>query len=249
MLLPPPLRWIVDKPADGPSNMALDEAILTAVSTGQAPPTLRFYTWSPPTISLGYFQSYSDYVALPPPAGRLTVVRRLTGGGAILHDQELTYSLTLPLDHLLIMPCGPSGLYDSVHDAFSRSLQTVGIHAVRGPREPGGASHRGPFFCFERHCRYDLLVDGRKLMGSAQRRTRTAVLQHGSLILDSRFEQQACTCIARHGNLDLDLWIPRLVGEIVGGPPGKPGTLTDDELHLAKGFRAKYEDAAWTGRR
>ena len=82
--------------------MARDEALLTLVGTSQSPPTVRLYQWNPPTISLGYFQHYGDYVSLPPPAGTLPVVRRLTGGGAILHDLELTYSLTLPTGHQLL---------------------------------------------------------------------------------------------------------------------------------------------------
>jgi lipoate-protein ligase A len=243
------LRWIVDAPADGPANMARDEAILQAVSNGQAPPTLRFYRWSPPTISLGYFQRYSDYTALAPPAGQLPVVRRLTGGGAILHDLELTYSLTLPLDHPLNHGCGPGGLYDVVHIAFAGLLAESGIQVARGATDPAGASHRGPFFCFERHGRHDLLLDGRKLMGSAQRRTRSAVLQHGSLILDSRFEQQRCACLARHTSVNVDTWLPGLVERISGHPASELSPYTDEELRSADRLRARYEDPAWTRKR
>ncbi len=244
-----PLRWIIDGSADGPDNMARDEAILQVVSRGHAPPTLRFYQWSPPTISLGYFQLYADYAALAPPAGQLPVVRRLTGGGAILHDLELTCSLTLPLDHPLNSGCGPGGLYDLVHDAFADLLAESGVEVTRAASESGGASHRGPFFCFDRHSRYDLLLDGRKLMGSAQRRTRSAVLQHGSLILDSRFEQQRCACLARHTSVDVGAWPPRLAERISGHPAGEPSAYTPEELRCADQLRAKYEDPAWTRKR
>lgn len=249
MDLHPDLRWISDQPADGPVNMARDETILLSVSEGRAPATLRFYGWSPPTISLGYFQSYSDYVALPQPAGSLPVVRRLTGGGAILHDIELTYSLTLPLDHPLLSPCGANALYDVVHDAFARYLTSLGLRLTKGPHQSGGASHRGPFFCFERHSRYDLLVDGRKLMGSAQRRLRTAVLQHGSLILSSRFDQQRCATVAEYASFAVNDWFPQLVEGITRTPAGEPTQLSDGELEMAERLEAKYRNADWTCRR
>ena len=79
-------RILQDSPLDGPTNMARDEALLDRVGDGSSPPTLRLYQWDPPTISLGYFQKYADYEALDPPAGELAVVRRPTGGGAILQD-------------------------------------------------------------------------------------------------------------------------------------------------------------------
>ena len=247
--MPQALRWIAENPADGPTNMARDEAMLLAVSSGAAPATLRFYRWSSPTISLGYFQSYSDYAALPPPAGSLPVVRRLTGGGAILHDLELTYSLILPLGHPLLPACGPGGLYDVAHQAFARLLQDLGVPITSGPRTPSSSSHRGPFFCFERHGRYDLLAGGRKIMGSAQRRARAAILQHGSLILDSRFEQQQCACVSQYVKVELAQWLPRLAAGIAGDSSVEPGRLTSHELRLGDQLRAKYMDPAWTQRR
>ena len=243
------LRWISDEPADGPANMARDEAILLAVSEGRAPPTMRFYRWSQPTISLGYFQSYADFAALPHPAGGLPVVRRLTGGGAILHDLELTYSLMLPLNHPLLPACGAGALYDVVHDAFARFLTGLGIHVTKGAGTPGAASHRGPFFCFERHNRFDLLLGDRKLMGSAQRRLPTAVLQHGSLILGSRFEQQRCTSVAEHAPAVIDNGLPRLVEEITRAPAGRAAQLSKAELDMAERLVSKYQDAAWTRKR
>jgi lipoate-protein ligase A len=247
--MPFALRWMVEGPADGPCNMARDEAILLAVSAKDAPATLRFYRWSSPTISLGYFQSYSDYAALPPPAGSFPVVRRLTGGGAILHDIELTYSLTLPLGHPLLAACGPSGLYEAVHQAFARVLVQLGVPVTHPSGVPDSSSHRGPFFCFERHSRYDLLADGRKLMGSAQRRTRAAVLQHGSLILENQFDQQQSASVANYTKAEFGQWLPDVAVELMAGPPGDPGCFTAGELQLADQLHAKYVDPAWTRRR
>src|SRR5580765_2945407 len=87
-------RLFIDDPLDAVTNMARDESLLESVGRGESPPTLRLYQWSPAAISLGYFQDYAEFEALPAPAGTLAVVRRQTGGGAILHDLELTYSLT-----------------------------------------------------------------------------------------------------------------------------------------------------------
>ncbi len=120
------IRVINDPALAGPVNMARDEALLAQVGDGISPPTLRLYQWDPPTISLGYFQRYADYESLPSPAGELAVVRRQTGGGAILHDLELTYSLALPLAHPLLAK-GPSKLYEVAHDAIIACLAELGI--------------------------------------------------------------------------------------------------------------------------
>ena len=195
-------RLIVDSQHDGPTNMARDEALLESIGSGASPPTLRFYQWSPATISLGYFQDYAEYEALAAPAGSLAVVRRQTGGGAILHDLELTYSLTVPVDHPFVAG-NASRMYDRVHNAASQLLRELSVPVERGPSQGGGCSQRGPFFCFERHGPIDLLVGGRKIMGSAQRRTVHAVLQHGSLILDSRYPQQKCATLAEFASTEL----------------------------------------------
>lgn len=176
--------------------MARDEALLAACIDATTTPLLRFYAWSSPTISLGYFQGIEEFEALPEPAGRLDVVRRTTGGGAILHDLEVTYSLTLPLTHPLV-DGRPNELYTFAHDAV---IEAVGGDARRfgcDQNACGASAHRGPFFCFARRHALDVVIPDdddatktRKLAGSAQRRTQTAILQHGSIMLDSRFNQQ-----------------------------------------------------------
>jgi len=267
------LRWLVDPPADGVTNMARDEAVLTCVSRGTSPTTLRFYRWDPPTISLGYFQQFADFAALPLPAGRLPVVRRTTGGGAILHDRELTYSLTLPVGHPLLRvhpttleshrrdadstrdsgrtasSVGPNALYNHVHEAVAALLARHGIVVTKEPAGRGGCSHGGPFFCFERHCCFDLMAGGRKIMGSAQRRTPQAILQHGSLILARRFDQQRCAAVSDLGALDVNDHLRELAEAIAGQALGEPSQYTPEELALAEQLRAKYADAAWTKRR
>lgn len=244
------IRWIIDSPQDGPTNMARDEALLVRVGCGESPPTLRFYRWEPATISLGYFQEISQFRQLPAPAGKLDVVRRQTGGGAILHDLELTYSLTLPVDHpLLSSRGGPNTLYGHVHDVFALLLQELRVPVTRGPTGSGGCSHGGPFFCFERHSCFDLLVDGRKILGSAQRRTRTAVLQHGSFILDSRFDQQKCATLAEFATDDIRDHLAHLAAGITGDAKIAPEDWDAPELDLAREIRARYAGSEWTARR
>lgn len=244
------LRYIVDSPADGPTNMARDEALLKRVGEGVSPPTLRFYRWEPPTISLGYFQSYADYAALPAPAGQLAVVRRQTGGGAILHDIELTYALVLPIDHPRVAGGRCNALYEHVHGIFAGILPRHGVPVARGPLGAGGCSHSGPFFCFERHSCFDLLAGGEKLMGSAQRRTATAVLQHGSLVLDCRYPQWRCATVKAHApEFEIADHLPMIARAIAGQTDCVTGTWDTAELALADQLRAKYAGDEWTRKR
>jgi lipoate-protein ligase A len=175
--------------------MALDEALLLRAAAG-GPATLRFYEWSAPTLSLGYFQRSNNRNSHPPSL-HCALVRRGTGGGAILHDRELTYSITLPARHSLARRA--MDLYLAIHNAIVATLATYGICAeIRNLKsEPksseivsfgcGGAAQNGkaggePFLCFQRHSIGDVLIDGWKIAGSAQRRHRGAVLQHGSIL-------------------------------------------------------------------
>lgn len=246
----PTWRMILDPPLDGPTNMARDEAILTMVGQRESPPTIRFYRWNEPTISLGYFQEYADYERLAPPACELAVVRRQTGGGAILHDQELTYSVTLPLDHELVAGGRCNFLYEHVHAAFAAVLIRHGVPVQRGCADKAAAaSHRGPFFCFERHSGFDLLVDGRKLLGSAQRRTAGAVLQHGSLVLDCRFDQWTCATVRQFApELRVDDHLAAIARAICRGT-AETDQLSRDELELAAQLRKKYAGPEWVRQR
>ncbi len=230
-------------------NMARDEALMTLVGEGDSPPTLRLYQWIEPTISLGYFQHFADYRALPPPAGGLPVVRRLTGGGAILHDLELTYSITLPTGHPLLAR-GPSRLYESAHDVVIAVLAELGLRTGRGGTSDDSGAAKGPFFCFQRrHC-YDVLLGDEKIAGSAQRRTKSAVLQHGSIVLGNRYSQQPTATAAQPFNEA----VRRVRGGIAEAfarltdMPLQPGAWTERELNLAAALRDKYAGKAWTRR-
>lgn len=174
-------RLIVDGAADGPTNMAIDEAIAQAVAQGIAPPTLRFYMWEPPCVSLGRHQRLSDIDLDMCAARGYDVVRRPTGGRAILHTDELTYSVAAPDDD----PRVAGGVMDAYHRlslGLVAGLRLLGIPADEAP----GTNRIGPnasAACFEVPSAYEICVSGHKLMGSAQYRTGRVVLQHGTLPL------------------------------------------------------------------
>lgn len=249
---PTTLRVIVDGPLPGDVNMARDEAILLAVQAGQAPPTLRFYQWDNPTISLGYLQKYQDVSEQDEAIQRMPVVRRQTGGGAILHDQELTYSLVLPLNGEL-PHTEMESLYRLAHDAFIKTLAEFGIKASYRGGDDRGNAQRGPFFCFARTHRLDLVVGPDKLLGSAQRRVKNAVLQHGSLILVRRFEQQPSAAAATLAGKPINIrsLIAKVTHDLCESLKlsATDHPLTENEAVTASDLQAKYAGKDWNYQR
>jgi len=157
-------------------NMAVDEQLLLG---GSSMPTLRFYTWKPDALSLGYFQRWVD---VPAAEEASIVVRRLTGGGAIHHARELTFSLTAPLDHPLYR--GPvRESYERVHRAIAMVLADYGARASLRGEQVVTSDVPETGMCFHKSTDLDLIWDAGKGLGSAQRRTAGRVLHHGSLKL------------------------------------------------------------------
>lgn len=183
--------WIDERPRAGSWNMAIDDVLLSlAVRRNVA--ALRMYRWETATLSLGYFQALAakrSPLQLSAEWSKLPVVRRISGGGAILHDRELTYSITLPQSHPFARQ--PLKLYDQVHAAAIELLGEIGFAArLRGIADTAADSQ---FLCFLRGDPRDVVsaVGGSKVLGSAQRRRKGAVLQHGSLLLQaSRFSPE-----------------------------------------------------------
>lgn len=173
-------RLILDPPHDGPTNMAIDEVLALACARGWSPPSLRLYRWAVPTVSLGYNQFIQNEVDLTTCGQRgIPLVRRPTGGWALLHDQELTYSLALPTS------AGSRSVlqdYRWIGNCLLLALRKLGVVATmsRGAR----TRSQGGGVCFISPSRHELAVDGRKLVGSAQRRFNYAFLQQGSLLMD-----------------------------------------------------------------
>jgi len=158
--------------------MALDHALLDSIDTDPSSAVLRFYGWTEPTLSLGYFQSIAEARSEPRWSG-VPTIRRSSGGGALLHDHELTYALVVPRSHPLAVR--PSALYRTIHSAIASVLVAMGYPAVR--RGETAERPNRPFLCFVDHDSEDILVSGTKVVGSAQRRRPNAVLQHGSILL------------------------------------------------------------------
>jgi lipoate-protein ligase A len=177
-------RLLVTEATDGATNMAVDEAVWRGRQAGTSPPTLRFFAWDPPTVSLGYGQALDGAVSVEA-ARRLGVgmVRRPTGGSAIYHDgpeRELTYTVVATNEDLGVTT-DLLEAYRWIARALARGLGALGapVEIVAVPRGRGQA----PAFCFARTGRYELEIGGRKLVGSAQRRRGRCFLQHGSVLL------------------------------------------------------------------
>lgn len=177
-------RLLITEPTDGATNMAIDEALWRGRRAGTSPPTLRFFAWDPPTVSLGYGQRLDRAVDVAAcRALGVGLVRRPTGGSAIYHDgpaRELTYSVTASVADLGVA-ADLLETYRWIGVALLRGLRALGapVEMIAVP-ETGGPT---PAFCFARTGRYELEIGGRKVVGSAQRRQGTCFLQHGAVLL------------------------------------------------------------------
>jgi lipoate-protein ligase A len=180
----PVWHLIIDPPASGAVNMARDRMLLDQLLRGERPATLRFYGWSPPCISLGLGQREEILDLEAVRRAGLDVVRRPTGGQALLHDRELTYSVVASLQDPVV---GGTLMrsYHAISEALLAGLRQIGISGEGAPCEPRPALGLTPV-CFASASAEEVLVGGRKLLASAQWRTRGAFLQHGSLLLEDR---------------------------------------------------------------
>ena len=271
-------RLIVDEaPRSGAANMALDQAMAEAAAAGEAPPTLRLYRWQPPAVSLGRHQAIREIDQEAVLALGYDIVRRPTGGRAILHTDELTYAVTAAADE----PRVSGSLMDAylrLSNALLAGLQRVGLEANKA----AGDVRAGPNVsaaCFEVPSAYEITAHGRKLIGSAQSRRAGYVLQHGSLPLvgdigrlidvlkldpaDSvrlrtELVARACTLAGALGVPDDD---PRLKFEAVGKAvlsgfgdllnlDFKPGQPSPAELRRAAALiREQYANPEWINHR
>jgi lipoate-protein ligase A len=180
-----PFRLLVTEPLDGALNMALDEALLRGRLSGAAPPTLRFFAWQPPTVSLGYGQALDHRIDVAAAAALgIGLVRRPTGGSAILHegpDLELTYSVTARTGDFE----GAEDLLETyrwIGAALAAGINRLGAPVAMVSVQPSDPTAM-PTFCFARTGSYELEVAGRKVVGSAQRRQGSGFLQHGAVML------------------------------------------------------------------
>ncbi|MFM9115798.1 MAG: biotin/lipoate A/B protein ligase family protein [Planctomycetota bacterium] len=197
-------RLLMDEPRRGSLNMALDEALVESV-TRTGVPCWRFYFWEAPTVSLGYFQSQRDRLGHQMSAG-CDWVRRSTGGGAIVHDRELTYSFVVPLGRAPF--ADHRRLVDDVHGALIEQLAEAGIAAQQHGTSRSDLDE--PFLCFQRRTAADVVCGGSKVAGSAQRKQRTVLLQHGSVLLRASSVAPELLGVGDVAGVDLDVtWLSR----------------------------------------
>ncbi|MCE1246011.1 MAG: lipoate--protein ligase family protein [Firmicutes bacterium] len=183
------LRVITDGVLNGAMNMAYDEALMSGLSEGNGAPTLRFYSWEKPTLSLGYFQEVAD--VLPDKVNELgaELVRRPTGGRAVLHWQEVTFCVVLNANQR-----GLWEIFRSIHECIGSGLNISGIPAKVLPItsedyvETDGGKRHNPA-CFASPSRYELTLNGKKIAGSAQKKYGDFMLIHGSIPIQPNFDK------------------------------------------------------------
>lgn len=165
--------------------MAVDEAIAIAVRDGKVPSTLRFYTWDPPCISIGYFQKLNE--TLMSFVHQRDIVRRITGGRAVFHGNDLSYSVVSRTDNKLF-PDNIKGTYTGIAKALIAGLRNLGINPDPIEENPDLQNSRKKYhkthLCFNTTLGHEITVNGKKLIGSAQRRWRDVFLQHGSILIN-----------------------------------------------------------------
>jgi lipoate-protein ligase A len=260
-------------PAHGAWNMAVDEAILHTAGCGESLPTLRLYAWEPACLSLGYAQPVEDVDQAALAAHGWELVRRPTGGRAILHIDELTYSVTGPQDEPRLAGSVLES-YRNLSEALLQALIRLGVNAQAMPKIPPalrqpGVTRTNPV-CFEVPSNYEITINGKKLIGSAQARRKEGVLQHGSLPLfgdlrritevlafpDESARQQAAERLAqRAATVEQVLgagltWEQTAQAFIAAFQETlnlelQPGEITPDELQRANFLCNKYTDPAW----
>ena len=195
-------------------NMAIDEALLLSHSMGQIPPTLRFYGWNLPTVSIGYFQKAASEIDLSAcQARKVTVVRRLTGGRAVLHDAELTYSIVVKEDYPLL-PKTITASYRYLSEGVLAGLRQLGADVqMTTPRSAYGqkVKHAGSAACFDSPSHYEITYEGRKLVGSAQVRKQGVILQHGSILI--RFSPETVAAVLQLPSIQMREKITALLGQ------------------------------------
>jgi lipoyl(octanoyl) transferase len=266
-------RLIEHPPSKGAWNMAVDEAILESVYQGASMPTLRLYAWEPACLSLGHAQPFEEVNKQALVANGWEVVRRPTGGRAILHVDELTYAVIAPEREPRVAGGVLSG-YLRLSQALLQVLEILGLDPEAKEKHPHEKSKKKNPVCFEVPSNYEITVNGKKLIGSAQARRKEGVLQHGALPLYGdltrivtalQFESEAKRAQAESRLLAHATTVELELGKIVSWRDASeafkqafesmlnlelvPGNLTKDEKRQAEELmKQKYAHPSWTER-
>lgn len=257
-------RLIISPASEGAWNMAVDEAVLESVIAGSSPPTLRFYTWDPPCLSLGYNQKASESCDMEEVRQRgYSMVRRRTGGRAVLHDDELTYSVIA--DSLLFGGGAVLDVYMMISSALSDGLKSFGVAADLVPAYSDRGKEKTAA-CFDVPSSFEVAWKGRKIVGSAQFRSGRHFLQHGSILMSADIEALLKVCALpdamrsrlaagiatvgealgrKAGAYELVRPISDEFGKLVGSPLQEAG-LNDIEERRASELLAKYRSDEWS---
>lgn len=174
-------------------NMAVDEALMNFVSRGEIDPVIRFYTWDPATLSIGYFQKLTKEIDIEKVKEKgFGLVRRATGGRGVLHDKELTYSVIVPESHPN-MPQTVTEAYRVISEGLLEGFKALGFEACFSVPKSKEAREKlkspRSSVCFDAPSWYELVVEGRKIAGSAQTRQKGVILQHGSILQDINVDE------------------------------------------------------------
>ncbi len=243
-------RLLPDQVAEGTWNMAADEALLYSAAAGVA--SLRFYGWQAATMSLGYFQVAAACQAYPG-LGQLSIVRRASGGSTLVHHHEVTYALALPAE---VSWPGNQTLGESltgrIHVVIATALARLGI--LLHPCGLGEEVKHGEVLCFLHQTRDDLLLKGHKVVGSAQRKLRGAVMQHGGILLRQSPHTPELPGIAELAGITVT---PTEAARAVEAELALnfgwnlvPGDWTSAETeHIDELIRTRYANPAWTYKR
>ncbi|NOY64709.1 MAG: lipoate--protein ligase family protein [Nitrospirae bacterium] len=256
-------RLIDSGTCDAYMNMAIDEAIAISVRQELAPPTLRFYQWQGPSVTLGCYQRSEEVDLLYCEKSNIPVVRRPTGGRAILHGEDLTYSFSSKNTP----PYFSEGLlktYNHISAAFLEALKNLGFHAVMKTRKEKGRVLTGSSICFQSVSFGEITIENKKIIGSAQKRWPDGFLQQGSILLrlntdemlrvfrDSRAEEIASSMTGLYHyqpSLDTERLKENIQNafEETFGVELKVSSLTEEEYSLAiKLCNEKYTQQEWT---
>lgn len=255
-------------------NMAMDESLLNFVSRGEIDPVVRFYTWNPATLSVGYFQRLKKEIDIDKVNEKgFGLVRRQTGGRGVLHDKELTYSVIVSEEHPN-MPSTVTEAYRVISEGLLEGFKLLGFEAYfaipRSKEEREKLKQPRSAVCFDAPSWYELVVEGRKIAGSAQTRQKGVILQHGSLLQDVNVDELFDMFIFKNDRLK-DKMKKAFVDKAVaindisdrhisieemekafeeGFKKGlniefKPLTLSDEQIKEVKELEEKYRSDEW----
>ncbi|QHL13590.1 lipoate--protein ligase family protein [Staphylococcus aureus] len=223
-------------------NMAMDEALLNFVSRGEIDPVIRFYTWNPATLSIGYFQRLQKEIDIDKVKEKgFGLVRRQTGGRGVLHDKELTYSVIVPESHPN-MPSTVTEAYRVISQGLLEGFKNLGFNTYfavpKTPEEHQKLKQPRSSVCFDAPSWYELVVEGRKIAGSAQTRQKGVILQHGSILQDIDIDELFDMFIYKNERLKLKMkeaFVEKAVA--INDISDKHITISQMEEAFEKGFK------------